>query len=212
MKKINIETWHRKQTYLFFKDFDYPKFSITVDLDISSFYKWVKKENVSFYFAMIYLVMKQMNQVEAFKYRIINQEVFLFDSVHPSFTDQIPGSDHFKIVNSPYHDDLKEFINQAKLKSISQGDLFINIDEETRHDFVYFTTFPWAKFTQVTHAYHHAKSDAIPRICFGKFIDIDNKKVMPFSIEVHHGVLDGLHVGRFIEHLQEQLLTYENQL
>ena len=208
MKKIDIHTWDRKQTFMFFKDFDYPKFSITVDLDITSFYRFVKSQDLSFYFSMIHLVMHTMNHIDSFKYRIINQEVFLYETIHPSFTDHIPHSNQFKIVNSPYIDDLKAFIKTAKENALKQGDTFINLADEHRHDFVYFTTFPWAKFTQVTHAYHHAHAGAIPRICFGKFIDIHQTKMMPFSIEVHHGCLDGLHVGLFLQELQKKLDAY----
>jgi chloramphenicol O-acetyltransferase type A len=89
MKKINLSTWNRKDTYLFFKDFDYPKFSITVDLDITSFYKHIKKTELSFYLSMIHLVTGEMNKIENFRYRIDQDDVYLIDVMHPSFTDSI---------------------------------------------------------------------------------------------------------------------------
>ena len=30
---------------------------------------------------------------------------------------------------------------------------------------------------------------------------------MPFSVEVHHALMDGLHVGRYIERMEEMLAT-----
>ncbi len=208
MKKIDLNTWSRKEVYHFFKNFEYPKFSVTVDVDVSHFYQVVKEKKRSFYFSMIHLLMKEMNQNENFKYRILGHEVYLCDTIHPSYTELIDQTDQFKIVNSPYIEDVDLFIKMVKEKSNHQGSEFINYDDETRHDLVYITTFPWAKFTHVTNAYHEPHQDSIPRICFGKFEKINERLMMPLSIEVHHGCMDGLHVGKFIERFQNQLNHY----
>jgi chloramphenicol O-acetyltransferase type A len=81
----------------------------------------------------------------------------------------------------------------------------LNPDEERRVDLVYITTFPWAKFSQVSHAASIDKYDAIPRLIWGKFEEINGKKMMPLSIEAHHGLADGRHVGMLIQNLQATL-------
>lgn len=40
---------------------------------------------------------------------------------------------------------------------------------------------------------------------FGKFYEKNGRKVMPFSIEVHHSFIDGYHIGLLVEKLQEAL-------
>lgn len=208
MKKIDINTWNRKEVYLFFQHFDYPKFSVTVDLDVTHFYQIVKEKKRSFYFSMIHVLMSEMNEIENFKYRIQNQDIYVCEKIHPSFTDLIDQTDRFKIVNTEYVDDVDMFIKNARNKSITQGEKFINYDDEIRQDLVYITTFPWAKFTHVTNAYHEAHKDSIPRVCFGKFEKTNGKLLMPLSIEVHHGCMDGIHVGKFFEKLQDRLNHY----
>ncbi|TNF08752.1 MAG: hypothetical protein EP317_02385 [Bacillota bacterium] len=208
MKKINLSTWNRRETFLFFKDFDYPKYTVTVDLDITAFYTAIKQQKKSFYFSMMHVVMKEINAIENFRYRIQDDDVFLCDIVHPSFTDVIENTDQFKIVNTSYRNSLDEFILEAKQKSQQQGSQFINLADEKREDLVYVTTFPWAKFTQVTNAYHQANSDSIPRVCWGKFEKNNERLMMPFSIEVHHGCADGLHVGMLIQNIQKSLDSF----
>jgi len=67
------------------------------------------------------------------------------------------------------------------------------------------TSFPWAKYTMATNAYNLDKKDSIPRIAWGKY-ELENDKIMmPFSIEVHHALVDGLHVGRLIQNIQKAL-------
>jgi chloramphenicol O-acetyltransferase len=39
---------------------------------------------------------------------------------------------------------------------------------------------------------------------FGKMkINENGKKTMPMSIHVHHGLVDGLHLGQFVDYFQE---------
>jgi chloramphenicol O-acetyltransferase type A len=210
MKKVNIESWNRKQTFEFFKDMDQPKYTITVDLDVTDFYKYVKKKETSFYFAMMYVVMIEMNAMENMKYRFYDNEVILCDQLHPSFTDTIPLTAQFKIVTADMKEDMFEFIKSAKEASEKQGSLFIDMSKEQRPDLVYITTFPWAKFTQVSHAHQYDHQCAIQRVAWGKFEEIDGRLKMPFSIEAHHAFVDGLHVGIFINRLQERLLASKN--
>lgn len=205
MKKVEIEKWSRRNTYLFYKDIDVPRFNITVDIDVTAFYRFVKERKLSFYLSFIYFIMEEMNQIENFRYRIINQEPYLFDKTHPSYTDAIENTDNFKIVTVNLENSLEEFIKRAKETSFKQKDSFLNPDEERRDDLVYITTFPWAKFTQVSHAHSFDRHDAIPKLVWGKFEEVNGRKMMPLSIEAHHALVDGLHVGRLIISLQQRL-------
>lgn len=203
--KINIETWPRKQTFLFYENLDVPMYTMTFDLDVTRFYHRIKQQKQSFYFTFMHLVMRNMHAIENFRYRFVDDEPYLFDFIHPSFTDAIEGSDQFKIVTVDYREDLTSFIQHAKQQSDVQGSQFIDLSHEVRQDLVYITTFPWARYTQVSHAYNINPHDAIPRVVWGKFEEINGRKIMPFSISVHHAFVDGRHVGLFINQLQEQM-------
>lgn len=50
-----------------------------------------------------------------------------------------------------------------------------------------------------------SKEDSIPRISFGKYFYQDDKVLLPYSIQVNHMLLDGIHVGKYMERLQEFL-------
>jgi chloramphenicol O-acetyltransferase type A len=45
----------------------------------------------------------------------------------------------------------------------------------------------------------------VPKISFGKFIRDNERTLMPFSVEVHHALVDGLHVGRYLARMEEML-------
>ena len=208
MKKIDTINWKRKNTYEFYKDMDIPRYQVTVDLDVSSFYKYVKKKELSFYFSFMWLVLRELNQIDNFKYRFVDQEVYIFDVISPSFTDKVEDGDIFKIVNSDFIGDIIKFQEQAIKKSREQGNKFINLDDEIRQDLVYITTFPWAKFTHASHPTNLDSKDAIPRIGWAKFEKQGEKMMMPFTIEVHHAFVDGFHVGKLINAIENRLKEY----
>ncbi len=49
------------------------------------------------------------------------------------------------------------------------------------------------------------REDSVPKISFGKFVKEKDRTLMPFSVEVHHSLMDGLHVGRYIARIEEML-------
>ncbi len=70
----------------------------------------------------------------------------------------------------------------------------------------FITSIPWFSFTAFTHPYDPVYA-FIPIITPGKLIERGETLSMPVAVQVHHGVIDGLHVGRFyagLSRLSEQ--------
>jgi chloramphenicol O-acetyltransferase type A len=43
-------------------------------------------------------------------------------------------------------------------------------------------------------------------MAFGKIGEANARRMMAFSVEVHHAMMDGITVGRYLDRLQEMLL------
>jgi chloramphenicol O-acetyltransferase type A len=54
--------------------------------------------------------------------------------------------------------------------------------------------------------------DSVPRIAWGKYFAKDNRLEMPLSAQVHHALMDGIHVGRYFALVQEHLDQPESLL
>jgi chloramphenicol O-acetyltransferase type A len=52
----------------------------------------------------------------------------------------------------------------------------------------------------------------VPRIAWGKFVTEGDRVIMPLNVQVHHGLIDGLHAGRFYETVQTYLSDPESVL
>jgi chloramphenicol O-acetyltransferase type A len=74
---------------------------------------------------------------------------------------------------------------------------------------VYFTSLPWLHFSSFSHARRWARDaqrdDSIPRFAFGRAESDGARLWLPMSVEVHHALMDGVHVGRFVQEFEAML-------
>lgn len=205
---IDLDRWERTTHYKFFKRMDYPHYNISVNIDITNFLEKLEEKNIPFYYAMIYAATYTLNQEKEFCYRIRGEQVVLHDMIHPSFTDMSDDTDLFKMVTVDMEKTLLDFTDKAKEKSKDQTAYFVRQDVEGRDDLTYITCIPWVSFTHLSHTISFNKDDSIPRLAWGKYFKDDDKSLLPFSVQAHHSFVDGIHIGRYIDCLQEYLNEY----
>lgn len=201
MRKIDPNTWSRREIFDFFSKISNPFYSVTFNVDVTEVYAYAKRSGLSFYYALVYLVTKAVNSVEAFRYGIVDGELVLFDERSPSFTDLKKGSESFHIVTMPCEGNIAEFCQDAKRRSAEQT-TFLSTDKESA-DLIYFSCLPWVELTALTNERDFDPDDAIPRISWGKFHERDGRKILGMSLELNHRFTDGVHIGKFADALQK---------
>ena len=75
-------------------------------------------------------------------------------------------------------------------------------DEPGRDDYLFISSLPWVRFTSVSHPIQMNPVDSIPRITWGRFAEEHKRVIVPLSVQVHHGLADGYHVGLFFQLFQ----------
>lgn len=209
MEIINLSTWERAEHYNFFKNSDYPQYNICMNIDITNFLDQIKKKKLSFYYSMVFAAMQAANEVPQLRYRIRGDQVVLHDKIHPSFTDITTGSELFKLVTVDLENTMEAFVEVAAKKAADQTRYFPLEELAGRDDLVYITCIPWISFTHLSHTINLRKDDAVPRISWGKYFKEGDRVLLPFSVQVHHALADGLHVGRYVEILQKYLDDFQ---
>ncbi len=200
--KIDISNWDRKEIYLFFKDYEEPYYGITVDLECTGAYQFAKSKDISFFLYYLYLTLKAVNQTEAFKYRIEDDELFLYDVINGSATiDRDNGTFGFSYI--PYFEDLNLFLEKATEEVIEVRTSNQLIRSEIGENIIHFSAVPWTRFSHVSHPRRYSRRDSIPKVTIGKLYKKDDQRMIPVSVHVNHAVADGLHVGQFFETLQK---------
>jgi len=202
---LNLDTWNRKEHFLFFNQMEEPFFGITTTIDCTIAYKKSKELGVSFFTYYLYKTIATVNKIEPFRYRIIDGKVYIFDKINVSATI-LRADETFGFSLIEYNENLDEFAINVKneIDRIQQTTgLFTREFKDT--NVIHFSALPWINFTSFSHARSFSFPDSCPKISFGKMIDENNKKTISMSVHVHHGLMDGLHVGKFVELFQKTM-------
>lgn len=205
MKYIDINNWNRRDHFYHFSQSDMPMYSITTELDVTDLKRFTSENKISFYYSMIYLCTKAVNKVENLKYRIRGDKVVLHDITNPSFTYMDKNSELFKYVSCEYVDNIFEFCNICKNEAEAKDFYMDSAEDEARDDLIYFTCLPWFSFTSISHEFSLNKDDSIPRLSWGKYFERNGRIIINFNIQVNHRLVDGYHIGLFINELNKEI-------
>lgn len=203
-RKIDISSWNRKGHLEFFSAFQEPFFGITTTIDCTTAYEKAKAMQISFFVYYLHKTLAAVNQIENFRYRIEGEDVFLYEEIDASATimreDKTFGFSFMK-----FHEDIHEF-NTIVQKEIERIQTTTGIlTREYPENIIHFSAVPWINFTGLTHSRNFGVADSCPKISYGKLVEENGKKSMALSVTAHHGLVDGYHIGLFIEALQTEL-------
>lgn len=204
VKFLDVKSLERKDQYNHFKQFDYPHFNLCANVDITEFYRFIKKKEYPFFISILYATTKTANSIKEFRYRIREDKIIEHEIVNPAFT-VINSNEVFSFCNVKFIDEFNEFkINTST--EIDKAKINVSLkDEPGCDDVIYMTSIPWVSFTSLTHPIQMNPVDSIPRIAWGKYFEENGKIKLPLSIQVHHSLMDGVHVGHYFNKIQEIL-------
>ncbi len=202
MRIIDIENWPRRDHFNLLKDWDYPHFSMCANVDLTIFYQAVKQLGISINIAIVYVLARAANAIPEFRYRIRGEEVVEFEVIHPS-TTILTDDDLFSFCPIKYAMIFTTFTERA-LHQIELVKEQRKLESEVgRDELFYMTAIPWVSFTSFMHPLILNPADSVPRFAWGKFFQEGELMKMPLSVQAHHALMDGFHMGRFYENVQE---------
>ena len=200
---LDRAAWPRREVYDFFSRIDDPFYMVTFQTDVTAVREYTKRNNLSFYYTMVYLCTAACNAVPAFRQVIRSGQVWELEARSPSFTDLHPGSEVFHIVTMPCAGTLAEFCRAAAEKSAAQT-AFLDQQGES-NALIYFSCLPWVELTALTNERGHDPDDSVPRIAWGRYTAQDGRLKLGLSLEVNHRLIDGVHIGQFAQALERRI-------
>jgi len=208
---LDVTSWARRDLFEFFRGYDKPYFNVCVRLDITELLALLRKRSdASVSLAYHYLALRIANEVEPFRYRLRDGKVLVHDVIHGA-TTVLLSNESFAFAYFDYTADYRKFSADAQgvITEVKREGTF---KSRSSDDLIHFTTLPWVSFTSFSHARNWGHEDSVPKITFGKFTNEGKRVLMPFSVEVHHALMDGLHVGRYLSRLEAALADPEASL
>lgn len=199
---LDTERWARRDAFEFFRGFDKPYFNVCVRLDVSTLKAALEARDAAggLTLACYFVALRLCNLHQPFRLRLQGGRVRVFEEVQGSTTVLREDGDSFFFADLPHATDFDEFVARSS-KAIEAARTmhaaFEPKPEETAC--VYFTSLPWLHFTSFSHARNWGREDSIPRFAFGRAQVEGGRLWLPMSVEVHHALMDGVHVGRFVQ-------------
>ena len=198
MKYLDIDQWNRKKHFHNFLHYTQPFFNITANVEVTEVKALSAEKQYSFFLSYYFIGLQIINEIEALRYRIREEQVIVHDVIHGSCailnadnTFSYAYFDYDPSFNS-WHKKTKDILNNLRENP--------SLDPQFhRDDLIHATVIPWISFTNFEHAKRLEQGDSTPKLVFGKSFTAGNRLMIPISLAVHHALADGFHVGQFFE-------------
>ena len=202
--EVDISTWTRRTTFEFFKEYQDPYFNIAANVDITRLRRFCRENKLSFSIAALFYTQQAANSIREFRFRMVGETVVEFESVEATQTI-LNDDETFSFCYFEHCPDVFEYAEAGRSARNKYLKLKTFDVETERIDLIYYSVIPWVSFTSFKHASPGDNRQTVPRIVFGKVFHDQDRELMPLSVEAHHAMMDGIHVGRFFERFQAAL-------
>ena len=200
---VDFSTWPRGDLFRFYMDHMRVVMSLTVDMNVTPLVQFVKKNNMKFYPAMIWVVSRVVNSHEEFKFGWDKDgNLICWDFISPSYAHFHPEDGNFTKLVTPYGKDLAEFHTRFLEDREKYRDLRAVVEDQPANHFDV-SCLPWVRYRHFdVHVFDQGDFLA-PVVTWGKYEAEGDKLVMPLTMNIHHAVADGFHLSRFFADVQE---------
>lgn len=209
--KVDLNEWNRGRLFKTYIDNMRIVMSLTVDVDVTNLIQFCEKNNLKFYPSMLWIVSKVVNSHDEFKYAWNDKgDLIKWNFVSPSYTEFHKEDESFTKLVTEFSDDLFEFHARFMLdKENHKADR--GFAEDQPLNFFDVSCLPWVKYSHFdVHVFDEGKFLA-PVITWGKFEKVQEKHIMPLTMNIHHAVADGFHLCRFFNETQEVINTLDRE-
>ena len=190
----------RRDRFDLFDRMDSPAVNLCFTLDLPDYRPWCKEQGLAPFHVLLCAVLRATLTIENFRYRVFEGEVIRIDRLLPSFT-VVNQHDDLNFALFDWSDDLREFVARgiaARAEASSMTALnmrYAALSPRDVKDQVFITCIPWLDFTSIQHPTAALGSPDIPSLAWGKFRNgPDGRLQVPFSVQAHHGFVDGYHI------------------
>ena len=205
--EINMEKWARAPFFELYNKMIPTGFNVCVDLDVTKTYEYFKERGYKYAAGYRYIIMKLINHKAYFRIAIKDGKLGYYNHLVPSYVNFHKDDQTTSVMWVDYEEDFQTFYKQY-------------IEEEKKYKDVHgmlakpgippenscmVGVLPWTSFTSYSPIPYASSTQYFPVLQSGKFKIVEGKRMMPFSMTVHHAVVDGYQVSQYLDELQAAL-------
>ncbi len=201
----------RARAFAFYGEAERPRWGVTFSVDLTALLaqlpRWRERlPGLTAFVAYHHAVLRAANAVPALRQRLTPEGGAVEWRAVDATPTVLRADDSFAVARLVYAEKLGDFVRPA-LAAVAEA---LRPDapwgvRTAQSGELHMTTLPAVAFTHFTHARRGGFDDATPSLALGRFVHEGDRVRMAVNIEVHHALVDGVHVGRFAERLQALL-------
>lgn len=205
-KKIDFDSWDRKEYFEHYFAHIPCTYSMTVKLDITTILDAKQK----IYPVMLYLLGTIVNRHKEFRTtKNAKGDLIIFNRMYPCYTVFHKDTELFSNIWTKYFENYTDFYAAYQLDLQQYGEIHKmiakpNIPENTFP----VSMVPWESFESFHLNLQRGYDYLLPIFTMGKYYKEGNRFFLPLAIQVHHGVCDGFHVCRAVKELRELIALW----
>ena len=209
MRVIDLGTWPRREHFLLFRGMEFPHVNLSIEVNVTDLWSHRARTGASPTVALAYVLTKAANCVPQLRQRIRGEQVIEHDCLHPLITVLGPNDQwgvcqlHYDPCFEKFAEQAGQCIEESKRSASLAAFPHVQVGEQPRDDLLSITALPWLSTTGFGIT-RRPKNDCIPLLAYGKVKDERDQYILPIHLNFHHALVDGLHIARFAEHIEEE--------
>lgn len=205
-RKIDMTQYPRREHFAYFCSLAYPYVGVTQNVDVTEFSSFCKAHGISFYLAFLHAAALAADSIPALRQRIQDGGIVEYDECPTSHIELLPD-ETYCYCTLLHHMPFDAYLACAEAERCRCRER-ASIEEDSDAQSLYFiSTLPWLHYTALLQPVAGG-SDSNPRITWGRFeTDAHGRRQMPVTLLAHHALVDGIHIARFYQRLEEQLAS-----
>jgi len=202
----------RTSQFAFFDAYENPSVNITAEASCADFVSAAKARGLPPFAILLQGIGRTSLDIENFRWRALEGRLCEVSELKLSHT-VLGSSQQLNFSTIPYLSDLGAFVEayRADQAEAARTEELRLVSLEDR-DYLFVTCLPWLRFTAIEHPIASYADDSIPKVAIGRFDHVEDRVTFPISVQVHHGLVDGLHIHQYIQRLEEVMAEATNTL
>ena len=204
---VDLENYARRQHFDYFRTLQYPYVGITAEVDVTDLLRFSKAQKRSFYLTFMHAAALAADEVRELRQRIRGDRIVEYSEC-PTSHIELLADGSYCYCTLHHHMPMKAYYSKAEKARTACKTGGITEDEAVESMY-FISTLPWLHYTAMIQPVAGG-DESNPRITWGKYEDRKGRKMMPVTILAHHALVDGVHIARFYNMLDEVILRYSS--
>ena len=203
---IDVEHWPRHEAFEHYFSRVPRSYAITVEVDVTEFVAATRAYRKRAYSAQIWAISDAVQRHDPFRMTsVASGAPAIWERTHPMFTVLNPERETFSAVWAPYSSDFTEFHDRASelIDRASRATQMFPQHDAPPNTFD-ISSLPWASFTAFALSIPKSTQHLAPIFTLGRYVERDERVLLPLALQVHHAAADGLHSGRLLADISER--------